>query len=122
RRAHRKPVPEHVQLGPGQREHLDDAAELERAQLIVRQRRDEVILHGAMLPAYGVHASIIEPPDSPRCAYRRITMPSNVTAVPPAAAPAALAHFESAFQFETDCWDVHDAMSRGAADFVVLDV
>ena len=49
-------------------------------------------------------------------------MPTNVTAVPPAAAGEALAHFESAVAYETDCWDVHDAMSRGAADFVVLDV
>jgi len=49
-------------------------------------------------------------------------MPSNITAVPPAAAPVALAHFESTLAFETDCWDVHDAMSRGVADFVVLDV
>lgn len=49
-------------------------------------------------------------------------MPSNVTAVPPAAAGEALAHFEAAFSFETDCWDIHDAMSRGAADFVVFDV
>jgi rhodanese-related sulfurtransferase len=49
-------------------------------------------------------------------------MSSNVTAVAPAPAPEALAHFESALRFETDCWDVHDAMSRGAPDFVVLDV
>jgi rhodanese-related sulfurtransferase len=34
----------------------------------------------------------------------------------------ALAHFEAALRFETDCWDVHDAMSRGAPDFVLLDV
>lgn len=40
-----------------------------------------------------------------------------------AAAPGeeALAHFERAFRFETDCWDVHDAMSKGA-DFVLIDV
>jgi len=49
-------------------------------------------------------------------------MPSHVTAVSPAPAPAALAHFEAGLAFETDCWDVHDALSRGAADFVVLDV
>lgn len=53
---------------------------------------------------------------------RTIAMPSHVTAVPPAAAPEALAHFEAALRFETDCWDVHDAMSRGAPDFVLLDV
>lgn len=47
---------------------------------------------------------------------------SNVTAVAPAASGAALAHFEAEFTFETDCWDVHDAISRGEQDFVLLDV
>lgn len=49
-------------------------------------------------------------------------MASSVTAVPPAPAPDALAHFEAALAFETDCWDVHDALSRDAHDFVLLDV
>ncbi|MEO7730662.1 MAG: rhodanese-like domain-containing protein [Kofleriaceae bacterium] len=48
-------------------------------------------------------------------------MGSSITAVPPALSPEALAHFEAAFAFETDCWDVHDAMSRGGVDFVLLD-
>ncbi|KQV79236.1 rhodanese [Massilia sp. Root351] len=41
-----------------------------------------------------------------------------------AAAPSrlALAHFEAQFRFETDCWDVHDALSTGKQDFVLLDV
>ncbi|SHH43732.1 rhodanese-like domain-containing protein [Massilia sp. CF038] len=47
---------------------------------------------------------------------------SRVTDVAPAASAAALAHFESQFSFETDCWDVHDSLSGGAADFVLLDV
>jgi rhodanese-related sulfurtransferase len=49
---------------------------------------------------------------------------SNVTAVPAADSAAALAHFQSTFQFETDCWDVHDALSSGtgSAGFVLLDV
>ncbi len=46
---------------------------------------------------------------------------SAVTAVPAAPSEEALAHFESAFRFETDCWDVHDAMSSGAPGFVLLD-
>jgi rhodanese-related sulfurtransferase len=41
---------------------------------------------------------------------------------PPASSEDALAHFESLFRFETDCWDVHDAITSGKADFVVLDV
>ena len=49
-------------------------------------------------------------------------MPSSVTQIAAADSATALAHFESAFRFETDCWDVHDAMTRGEADFVLLDV
>ena len=49
-------------------------------------------------------------------------MSSHVTAIAPAASPEALAHFEADLRFETDCWDVHDALSRGVADFVLLDV
>lgn len=47
---------------------------------------------------------------------------NNVTAVPAASSEDALAHFERRLTFETDCWDVHDALSRGAEDFVLLDV
>jgi rhodanese-related sulfurtransferase len=49
-------------------------------------------------------------------------MSSNVTAVRAAPSDQALAHFEGALAFETDCWDVHDALSNGKADFVLLDV
>jgi rhodanese-related sulfurtransferase len=49
-------------------------------------------------------------------------MPSHITAVKPANSPQALAHFEAALTFETDCWDVSDSMVSGAADFVLLDV
>lgn len=48
-------------------------------------------------------------------------MPTAVTAVPPAPSDLAKAHFANAFAYETDCWDVHDALSKGA-DFVLLDV
>ncbi len=48
-------------------------------------------------------------------------MASTVTAVPAAPSPEALAHFERALSFETDCWDVHHALA-GGADFVLLDV
>lgn len=41
----------------------------------------------------------------------------------PAALPAdAVAHFSALLAHETDCWDVHDALERGATDFVLLDV
>ncbi len=42
----------------------------------------------------------------------------------PAAAPSAQAeaHFAAKFSFETDCWDVHEAMSSAQPGFVLLDV
>jgi rhodanese-related sulfurtransferase len=48
-------------------------------------------------------------------------MTSRVSEVPAADSARALAHFESALRFETDCWDVHDALARGP-DFVLIDV
>jgi rhodanese-related sulfurtransferase len=46
-----------------------------------------------------------------------------VTETPAAPAAVAVAHFEASFAFETDCWDVHDAMTGGGAPgFVLLDV
>ena len=47
---------------------------------------------------------------------------SNVTATPAAPSALALAHFEAEFTFESDCWDVHDAIGNGKQDFVLLDV
>ena len=44
-----------------------------------------------------------------------------VTAVPAAPSDLARAHFAAEFTFETDCWDVHDALSK-QPDFVLLDV
>ena len=49
-------------------------------------------------------------------------MTSPVTRIAPADSAAALQHFESAFKFETDCWDVHESMHGGQADFVLIDV
>ncbi len=42
----------------------------------------------------------------------------------PEAAPSdlALAHFSNLLQFETDCWDVHHAITNQRKDFVLLDV
>jgi rhodanese-related sulfurtransferase len=52
---------------------------------------------------------------------REIIMPSPVTQPPAADSASALQHFERAFLFETDCWDVHAALAQ-EADFVVIDV
>ena len=48
-------------------------------------------------------------------------MPSRVSQVPAADSTDAVRHFECALSFETDCWDVHDALSR-QNDFVLVDV
>jgi rhodanese-related sulfurtransferase len=48
-------------------------------------------------------------------------MTSAVTQTPAAPSAPAEQHFAAEFTFETDCWDVHDAMSK-VADFVLLDV
>lgn len=49
-------------------------------------------------------------------------MSNSVTAVSAAPPEVAVAHFESEFTFETDCWDVHDALASSSPGFVLLDV
>jgi rhodanese-related sulfurtransferase len=48
-------------------------------------------------------------------------MTSAVTAVAAASSGRAIEHFSTLFEFETDCWDVNDAIANGKVDFVVLD-
>lgn len=48
--------------------------------------------------------------------------PSSVAAVPAAPSGVALEHFASLLALETDCWDVHQAVTAGPVDFVLLDV
>ena len=50
------------------------------------------------------------------------TETSPVTEVPAASSQDALAHFERLLTFETDCWDIHTALTAGHTGFVVLDV
>ncbi len=45
---------------------------------------------------------------------------SVVSAVTPADSVTAAAHFVRLLSLETDCWDVHEAMSNGTQDFVLL--
>jgi rhodanese-related sulfurtransferase len=47
---------------------------------------------------------------------------NGVTEVAAASSVDALQHFEALLAYETDCWDVHDAMTRPDPGFVVLDV
>ncbi len=54
-------------------------------------------------------------------------MSSPVTRTPAADSARALAHFEDRLGFETDCWDVHQALEQArlgeqARDFVLVDV
>ncbi len=49
-------------------------------------------------------------------------MSNAVTAVPAAGAAEAEAHFAAGFRFETDCWDVHEALGGVEPGFVLLDV
>lgn len=49
-------------------------------------------------------------------------MNNAVFAVPAAASAEAAAHFGAELRFETDCWDVHEALARVDPGFVLLDV
>jgi rhodanese-related sulfurtransferase len=49
-------------------------------------------------------------------------VPNNVTSIAAAPSAEASAHFEQLFRYETDCWDVHDALSCGRPGFALLDV
>lgn len=49
-------------------------------------------------------------------------MPNAVIDIPAAPASEAEAHFAGSFRFETDCWDVHEALSQPDPCFVLLDV
>jgi rhodanese-related sulfurtransferase len=49
-------------------------------------------------------------------------MASAVSAIPAAPSDDAARHFGKAFEYETDCADVHAAMTVGQQDFVLLDV
>jgi rhodanese-related sulfurtransferase len=45
---------------------------------------------------------------------------SPVSAVAAAEPQVAARHFAALLELETDCWDVHDAMTTGNQDFVLL--
>lgn len=49
-------------------------------------------------------------------------MPNAVTEISAASSADAVAHFSRKFELETDCWDVHQALSTGNPGFVLLDV
>ncbi|WP_448550918.1 rhodanese-like domain-containing protein [Thalassotalea montiporae] len=49
-------------------------------------------------------------------------MTNPVTQIPAANSEQALAHFQTMFSFETDCWDTHFALQQAEPGFVLLDV
>ncbi|WHI49856.1 rhodanese-like domain-containing protein [Microbulbifer sp. MLAF003] len=49
-------------------------------------------------------------------------MSSAVSRFAPASSQQALLHFQELLAYETDCWDVHHAITNGRRDFVLLDV
>jgi rhodanese-related sulfurtransferase len=48
------------------------------------------------------------------------TTRSGVSAISAAPSDVAVKHFRSLLSLETDCWDVHEAMTTGQQDFVLL--
>lgn len=53
---------------------------------------------------------------------REMLMTNAVIAVAAASPAEARAHFAAEFAFQTDCWDVHEALGTGEPGFVLLDV
>ena len=51
-----------------------------------------------------------------------LTTANAVTSTPPASAADAVSHFAALLAFETDCWDVHEALTAADPGFVLLDV
>lgn len=49
-------------------------------------------------------------------------MRNAVTQIPAAPSVDAVRHFESQFEYETDCWDTHEALAAADPGFVLLDV
>jgi len=48
-------------------------------------------------------------------------MKNAVTQIAAASPEEAIHHFESELRFETDCWDVHDAMQSASPGFILID-
>lgn len=67
--------------------------------------------------------SIVKRRPSTDQSYEDLRVVKNaVTEISPATPEEALAHFAAEFAFQTDCWDVHEAMRSGDPGFVLLDV
>mmetsp|Transcript_18208 Transcript_18208/g.43635 ORF Transcript_18208/g.43635 Transcript_18208/m.43635 type:complete len:464 (-) Transcript_18208:974-2365(-) len=118
-------VPARAHLGPRQGEDLGHDGELEEGHAVVDRRHHERPRRAWRdLVDLGHWRQLSRTARAPTMGhlFMEPNMPSAVTAVPAAPAAEAEAHFAAEFRFETDCWDVHDALASGAPDFVLLDV
>src|SRR5258708_11032937 len=82
---------------------------------------------GRVLPKDGRSASGAPPgraTDSPVKGDHMPTLPSlsPATEVPASEPAEAQRHFARLLELETDCWDVHASLERGAPGFVLPDV
>jgi rhodanese-related sulfurtransferase len=117
-RAGLKLVPIDFELRPRQGENLDHDSELEEAESVVKQTSHAAKVagaHGRILAYIGISAY--------RQCFRieqnwRMSLHNDSVADP----QTALEHFEKLLSFETDCWDVHEALASDAPRFVLLDV
>jgi rhodanese-related sulfurtransferase len=55
-------------------------------------------------------------------AVPELTTMNPVTEVPAAPSAVAVSHFAALLSFETDCWDVHEAIASPKSGLVLLDV
>ncbi|MGI4982625.1 MAG: rhodanese-like domain-containing protein [Janthinobacterium lividum] len=77
----------------------------------------------ASRPAFGPASDPASGPPSGFPSGPAVYRASNaVTLVPAAPTDIAIHHFETTLQFETDCWDVHEALRAPDPGFVLLDV
>ena len=68
---------------------------------------------------YFRHEIYTRPSDEPN----GITNVTTSVTKTPAAIPAdAFSYFSARLRYETDCWDVHESLTTGPVDFVLLDV
>jgi rhodanese-related sulfurtransferase len=107
---------------PGLSQLRPDAIERQSDERPPSARGDQPMARYYRMSSFRPVARLLERHHNDLSSTKEHSMPSPITAVPPARSSAALQHFESSFEFETDCSDVHAAHEAGNVDFVLLDV
>ncbi|GAA4166256.1 rhodanese-like domain-containing protein [Shinella granuli] len=119
-----EPVPVLAHLGTSQSENLRNDTELESAEPVIEKRDNKgSVLFGMICLYYVIYASCKSQHVLARVKLipKEPTMSNAVISIPAAPSDIAREHFAAEFSFETDCWDVHDALAREPG-FVLLDV